>query len=197
MESGAVDRITVSPAGSAQGPARRPRGRPSHAYRLTDKGRRTGGDNFRDLALVLWREIRGIREPAVRQGLMARVGASMAGLYRDSVAGKSRVDRMETVADMLRQRRIACGVEPSSPDAGGLPVLTSYACPYPELAEHDRGICAAERLMLQELLESSVELSACRLDGDSCCRFTVGIAAEPSRAAAAGLATNPSEASNA
>jgi hypothetical protein len=26
-------------------------------------------------------------------------------------------------------------------DSGGLPVLTAYACPYPELAEQDRGIC--------------------------------------------------------
>jgi predicted ArsR family transcriptional regulator len=171
---GFVDRITLPKDAPASDSSRRRRGRPSHAYLLTDKGRRTGGDNFRDLALVLWREMRGIREPAVRQGLIARVGAAMAGMYRESVSGKSRPQRLESVADLLRSRHVPCSVEPASAAAGGLPVLTSHACPYPELAESDRGICAAERLMLQELLESSVELSACRLDGDACCRFTVG-----------------------
>jgi predicted ArsR family transcriptional regulator len=70
---------------------------------------------------------------------------------------------------------MSCGVEPASgPENGGLPVLTSYACPYPELAEQDRGICAAERLMLQDLVGSAVHLTECRLDGAPCCRFTVG-----------------------
>jgi hypothetical protein len=55
---------------------------------------------------------------------------------------------------------------------GGLPVLTTYSCPYPELAEQDRGICAAERIMLEELVGTDVQLSECRLDGASCCRFT-------------------------
>jgi predicted ArsR family transcriptional regulator len=50
-------------------------------------------------------------------------------------------------------------------------VLTVWACPYPELAEVDRGICAMERLMFAELLEQDVRLTACRLDGDPCCRF--------------------------
>ena len=174
MKDGLVERITLPQPRSEGVPAKRRRGRPSHAYLLTDKGRRTGGDNFRDLALVLWREIRGIREPAIRQGLIARVGAAMAGIYRESVAGQPRPKRLESVAELLRKRRIACGVEPGTTATGGLPVLTSYACPYPELAEQDRGICAAERLMLQELLGAAVELSACRLDGDTCCRFTVG-----------------------
>jgi predicted ArsR family transcriptional regulator len=173
LTAGIVARTTPPATGARQ------RGRPAQAYSLTEKGRRTGGDNFRDLALVLWREIRGIREPAIRQGLIARVGAAMAGMYRDTFAGKSRAQRLDGVAELLRNRRIACSVESASPAAGGLPVLTSHACPYPELAEQDRGICAAERLMLQELLESSVELSACRLDGDSCCRFTVGSSVGP------------------
>ena len=184
MKDGIVDRITIPRAGSADPATRRPRGRPSHAYLLTDKGRRTGGDNFRDLALVLWREMRGIREPAIRQGLIARVGAAMAGMYRDSVAGSSRPQRLEIVADLLRKRQIACSIETGAATTRGLPVLTTYACPYPELAEQDRGICAAERLMLQELLESSVELSSCRLDGDSCCRFTVGSPTTPAVAPA-------------
>jgi hypothetical protein len=51
-------------------------------------------------------------------------------------------------------------------------VLTAYSCPYPELADEDRAVCAAERLMIQELVGTAVQLSECRLDGAACCRFT-------------------------
>ena len=170
MQAGLVGRASLSTSGSDT--AGRPRGRPSHVYSLTDKGRRTGGDNFRDLAFVLWQEIRGVREQAVRQGLIARIGTAMAGMYRDDVSGETPRQRLESAAELLRRRRISCVVEPSTA-AGSLPVLTSYTCPYPELAEQDRGICAAERVMLQSLVGAAVRLSDCRLDGGSCCRFTV------------------------
>jgi DeoR family suf operon transcriptional repressor len=161
MRAGLVERTTV----------RRPRGRPAHAYSLTALGRRTGGDNFRDLAFVLCREIRGVREPSVRQGLLSRIGAAMAGIYRGKISGETSGERLQSVAAILQSRNISCDV--AATDTAALPVLTSYACPYPELAEQDRGICAAERLMLQDLVGAPVTLSDCRLDGGTCCRFTV------------------------
>jgi DeoR family suf operon transcriptional repressor len=190
MRQGIICRETVA-AGSPQAaavPSRRSgRGRPAHVYSLTEKGRRTGGDNFRDLSLVLWREIRQVRDPSIRQGLISRVGSAMAGMYRDRVAGETAAERLESVAGLLRERRLSCDVQ-TVDEQGGLPVLTAYACPYPELAEQDRGICAAERIMLQQLVGSSVQLSECRLDGAACCKFT---------ATGQGLANGPVEASNA
>ena len=165
MRSGLVERRPL--------PGRR--GRPAHAYSLTDSGRRLGGDNFRDLALVLWREIRGVRDPAVRRGLLGRIGDGLARIEGRQITGTTPAERLEGVADLLRRRNIACAVDSTpSPSGHALPVLTSYACPYPDLAEEDRGICAAERSMIEELVGGAVRLSECRLDGGSCCRFTVG-----------------------
>lgn len=153
------------------------RGRPSHAYRLTESGRRVGGDNFHDLALVLWQEIRGIRDAEVRRGLLGRIGTSLAGLHRHDVRGATPRERLHDVAALMRRNDIACIVEEPAAGpagaAGGLPVLTSYACPYPDLAEQDRGICAAERVMIEELVGRPVRLAECRLDGGSCCRFSM------------------------
>ena len=42
---------------------RRGRGRPSHHYDLTEKARRQVGSNFADLAMVLWEQIRSVRDP--------------------------------------------------------------------------------------------------------------------------------------
>jgi len=179
MQAGLVGRSVVGGAGDSPR-----RGRPSHRYSLTEKGQRSGGDNFRDLAMVLWSEVRGVKEPAVRQGLIARIGSAMAGLYGDRISGATTRQRLESVASLFRDRQLSCEVDQGSSDLSGdeglgadgrpqgLQVLTAHACPYPELAERDRGICAAERLMLQELVGSSVQLSECRLDGAPCCRFT-------------------------
>jgi DeoR family suf operon transcriptional repressor len=172
MEAGVVVR---QPA-AATGPAAR--GRPSHVYLLSSRGARIGGDNFRDLAMVLWREVRLVDSPDVRRGLLSRIGQSLAETCRNRTPGQSfegtPVARLRSVAAALQDRKIAC--ECSGPDnSDGLAVLTTHTCPYPQLAETDRGICAAERVMLEELVAAPVRLTECRLDGASCCRFTVDI----------------------
>ena len=178
MREGIVGReVVISPAVGGPAGSRR-RGRPAHVYRLTEKGLRTGGDNFRDLAVVLWREIRRVEAPEVRRGLLSRVGSAMAGMYRNDVTGDTVPERLEHTARLLRERQITCGVEFSADPSGGqLAVLTNHICPYPEIAALDRGICAAERLMFQELLGADVSLATCRLDGAECCRFAVAVTA--------------------
>ena len=147
--------------------ARAGRGRPSHRYELTQEGRRRSGANFADLAVALWQEIREIRDPEVRRGLLQRVSKRLAQSYASSIGGANVDERMESLAAMFRDRRIPFEVD----RAGELPVLNALACPYPELAEQDRSICAMERLLFQELVGDSLKLSHCRLDGDSCCQF--------------------------
>ena len=147
--------------------SRGPRGRPGHRYRLTEKARRQTGTNFADLAMVLWEEIRAIKDPDVRRGLLSRVATAMASLYADAVPGNTLEDRMRCVAELFAQRRVPLAVE----SKGSLPVLIMQDCPYPELAEHDRGICAVESMLFSQLLKQDVHLSQCRLDGSNCCQF--------------------------
>jgi DeoR family suf operon transcriptional repressor len=143
------------------------RGRPSHRYRLTDKGRRQTGANFADLAVALWNEVRAIEDPEVRRGLLQRVAKNLARTYGDQVTGTTTRERMESVSRIFAERDVPFEVE----DSGGLPVLTAVACPYPELAEQDRGVCAMERMLFAELVGDGLRLADCRLDGDACCRF--------------------------
>jgi predicted ArsR family transcriptional regulator len=147
--------------------ARAGRGRPSHRYGLTDKGRRQTGANFVDLALALWKEIRAIEDPEVRRGLLQRIAKTMAGMYGDQVSGTTTAERMRSVSQVFAERDVPFDVD----ESGSLPVLTAVACPYPQLAEQDRGICALEKMMFSELVGNGLRLTDCRLDGDSCCRF--------------------------
>lgn len=151
-------------------PVRNGRGRPRHSYRLTQKGLRHTGSNFADLAWALWREVSKIEDLELRRTMLRRVLQSLFERYSKQIEGRTLLERMRSLADLLAQRRLSFSVEmPEEP--AKLPLLTAHACPYPELAESDRTICALERVLLSELLGKNMELSQCRLDGGSSCQF--------------------------
>jgi len=160
MAQGHIDRET----------SRAGRGRPSHRYVLTNKGRRKTGANFADLAMALWQEIRAIKDSEVRSGLIQRIARRLADTYADRVTGDTLDAKLQALADVFNERRVPFVVEPAGA-SNPLPVLTALACPYPELAEQDRSVCAMERMLFAEVLGENVRLSKCRLDGDNCCSF--------------------------
>jgi predicted transcriptional regulator len=77
MAQGYVERMTC----------REGRGRPSHQYLLTSKGRRKTGANFADLAVALWQEIRAIKDADVRTGLLRRISGRLAAIYGSQIQG--------------------------------------------------------------------------------------------------------------
>jgi len=149
------------------------RGRPGHRYSLTEKGRRQTGSNFPDLTLALWQEVRQIKDPQTRAGLLKRLAKTLAAMYGGRMAGRNTDERMRGVTQLMRDRDVPFAFErqPGANGKGELPVLTALACPYPDLAEQDRGICAVEKMLFSELVGENLRLSECRLDGSSCCRF--------------------------
>lgn len=157
MEAGLVDREEV---------VRESRGRPRHRYLLTDKGRQSAGNNYADLVGVLWAEIRAIDDPEVRSGLLKRIARQLAE-RSGQVPGETLEQRMQRLAERMRERHIPFEVD----NSGDLPVLTAVACPYPELVEHDKGICAMERMLFSEMLGENLRLTDCRPHGDACCSF--------------------------
>lgn len=147
---------------------RKGRGRPNHRYSLTEKGERSAGTNFADMASVLWEEIKAVEDPEIRRGLLKRIAGRLAERYRKEVGGETLDKRMASLASLMGEREIPFQVNRSD----ALPVLTALACPYPELAKRDRGVCTMEKMMLSEILGENMRLSECRLDGATCCTFT-------------------------
>ena len=144
------------------------RGRPSHRYSLTSRGKRRTGANFADLAMALWEEIRAIADPQVRRGLIQRIARRMAAAYAERIdVDEAVAEKMRLVCELFEDRRVPFVVD----ESGRLPVLTAMACPYPELAEKDRSVCAMEKMMFSELLGRDLRLTQCRLDGERCCTF--------------------------
>ncbi len=146
------------------------RGRPMHRYSLSPAGLRCGGDNYEDLATVLWTELRSIEEPGVRHRLLQRVVSRLAEIYRDKVEGSTIHKKMDSLAGLMQRCDLPFEVQ-SSEDENQLPILKALACPYPDLAEQDRAICSLEKMLFSEVLGEKVRLSSCRLDGAVGCTF--------------------------
>jgi len=142
------------------------RGRPHYVYRVTEKGLRQLGDNYGDLALILWREIRNIPDPEVRRSITSRVRDALVarlGRFGEGQLG----ERLKRLGDSLRSR----GYDVEVSRTGSLPILRENNCPYQELAEEDREICGLEREVFQQALGTEVKLTNCCLDGHHCCEF--------------------------
>lgn len=148
------------------------RGRPHYVYRVTEKGLRQLGDNYGDLALILWREVRKIEDPATREAITDRIRnalVSRVGRFADG----SLEDRMQRLQISLRGRGYDVELDAHANSAGDgvLPILRENNCPYQELAEEDRDICGLEREVFERALGTEVRLTQCCLDGHHCCEF--------------------------
>jgi predicted ArsR family transcriptional regulator len=146
------------------------RGRPRHTYQVSVEAQKRLGQNYTDLALVLWEELMGtVADRKLRRLMFLRVTDRLAEIYRGQVSGQEWEGRLVQLTNLLHDRGVEAEV---ARDAGGaIPILRQHSCPYYELAQADPAICALERKMFEKVLGRSLRLSQCRLDGDRFCDF--------------------------
>jgi len=146
------------------------RGRPRHTYQASVEAHKQLGQNYADLAVVLWDEMmRTVEDRKLRRHLFGRITERLADLYRAQVKGEGWEGRLVQLGTILHERGIE--TEVTSGDGGMMPVLKQHSCPYYELAETDRTVCAMERKMFEKVLGRGLRLSQCRLDGHRSCDF--------------------------
>jgi len=147
------------------------RGRPKYRYSLTEAGLRQAGSDFTDLALALWRELRNeIHDEASRRDALRRIARAMAVGYQGRIRGATPAERLESLGQLLNERRIPASVETTA----NHPTLTAHACPYPRLAEEDPNVCLMEKMLFSELVGGDLSLTQCRLHGGTACQFQTG-----------------------
>jgi len=146
------------------------RGRPRHLYQASPEAHRRLGQNYAELAVVLWGEMMGtVEDRKLRRILFGRITERLAQLYRSQVTGEGWEGRLVQLGTILNDRGIEAEV--TSGEGGMMPVLKQHSCPYYELAEVDRAVCAMERKMFEKVLGRGLRLSHCRLDGHRSCDF--------------------------
>ena len=145
------------------------RGRPGHRYSLTEEAELVLGQNYADLAMTLWSEIKAFEDRAIGMQLLRRVADKLAERYRRQMPGHNVTERLGDLRNLLAER----GIDAEVDERGRLPVLRQHSCPYHDLAKADRTVCGIEMRMFEKALDSDLKLSQCRLDGHNCCEFEV------------------------
>jgi len=143
------------------------RGRPHHTYQITEQGRRQLGDNYSELARLLWSELHTIDELDVRQRVTGRIRDAMVRQYGANVNGVTLSDRFTQLGTALASRGFS--VEVDSHEM--LPILRENHCPYHDLAQQDSGICELEQQVFEQVLGVPLTLASCCRDGGHCCEF--------------------------
>jgi predicted ArsR family transcriptional regulator len=159
VEAGLIDRESRSGG----------RGRPKHTYQASAETHKRLGQNYADLALVLWDEMmNAVEDRKLRRFLFGRITDRMAEMYRAQITGDAWEGRLVQLGTILHDRGIEAEVTRHEDE---LPILKQHSCPYFELAETDRAVCAMERKMFEKVLGRGLRLSQCRLDGHRSCDF--------------------------
>ncbi len=87
------------------------RGRPRHTYRASDEAHRRLGQNYADLAVVLWEEMmRTIEDRKLRRMLFGRITDRLAELYRSQLSGDGWQGRLVELGSILHDRGIEAEV---------------------------------------------------------------------------------------
>lgn len=143
------------------------RGRPHYTYSVTSLGMRLLGDNYAELANILWEELKGIDNEELRCRLAARIQTSLVQQYGKNVDAPSLQGRMEQLKQALGERGFVVELDHSGP----LPILREHNCPYHDIASGDPSICELEQRVFERVLGTKMHLSECCLDGHHCCEF--------------------------
>ncbi|MFK7736917.1 MAG: helix-turn-helix transcriptional regulator [Pirellulaceae bacterium] len=154
------------------------RGRPQFRYKLTNLGRRFAAASYADLATALWQEITELADAEQRTGMLQRVAKRMgAGLKEAIPVNGSINEKFSAAVVALEKRRVAAALNAE----GELPVLEVHCCPYPEIADSEKGrqLCEMEQEMLSEALGEQVHLDRCLLDGHELCQFRPVVDSSP------------------
>ena len=153
------------------------RGRPRNIYQVTTEGLHSLGEDYRELAVVLWETIAELDDHVVRERLIAQVRDRLASRFRQRLAESRSVgDRVDQLVDEMKSN----GFNIESDHSELLPILRETNCPFPMLADIDESICQVEREVLEQVLGAPVEFrNRCR-DGHHCCEFEVQVGATES-----------------
>ncbi len=123
---------------------------PAHVSGERRSPEAAGPELHRPGAGALGRDDELVADRKLRRLLFTRVTDRLAEIYRSQVSGHEWEGRLVQLTSVLHDRGIEAEV---ARDAGAaIPILRQHSCPYYELAEADRAICALERKMFEKVL---------------------------------------------
>ena len=83
------------------------RGRPYFVYQVSEAGLNQLGENYGDLALILWQEMQSIEEPILRKRVVHKVRAALVKRYGQADRARPLIERLQQLQAKLSDRASA------------------------------------------------------------------------------------------
>jgi len=143
------------------------RGRPSHEYRVTPSGQKLLGDNYSELATILWSQLNELQDEVLKQRIVAQVEEVLIQRYGERVDATSARERLQQLKRALNDHGFHTEVDNEAEQL----TLMERNCPYHDLAVQDHSICDLEQEVFSKIVGVPLKLSQRCVDGHTCCRF--------------------------
>ncbi len=146
------------------------RGRPRHLYKSTDAALvLLFASNQRLVVPAIWKAVSDIGGDELINKLLKKVGRILAEHYNSKVTAKRPVDRFRQFMDVLTEEG---GLLEAVQENGQL-ILYKRSCPFISMVDDKRSICSVDLEMMSQVVGAPVRRTACRHDGDPCCKFEI------------------------
>ncbi len=148
------------------------RGRPRYRYEATDAALAAlFANNQRLLAPALLRALTEIGGPELSHSVLDRVSQTLAEHYNGRINSTQPHERLRELAQILQDEGVLVDFEESD----GRYVLHERTCPYIDMIDQDRAVCAVEQRMMEQVTGVPIKAVACRLDGCPGCTFELDL----------------------
>lgn len=147
---------------------RRKVGRPYYVYSLSERGQELFPKRYVRLSSRLLDELK-LRFPLETiSELFGSVGRRMVEEHRQQLEKFSFEERLDFLIEVLAQEGFIADWEQENEKYR----LTEYSCPYISVGQKHSEVCAFDKELIVNVLQTEVEQHSCMLQGDSCCQFS-------------------------
>lgn len=149
--------------------ARQTVGRPKHVYSLTEAAERYFAPAYRTFAERLMHELKASLTPEQLAAIIDRVAENIAARYGALPLEGSPEERLHKLVEILGEEGFRAAVRRL--ESGAL--QAELSCPYVFVGQRHAEACHIERTIIRSVLGQAAQRTACVLDGDRLCIFSV------------------------
>lgn len=146
------------------------RGRPRHLYKATNAALLLlFSSNQRLVVPAIWQAIDEVGGDELLIKIRKKVSRILADRYNSKVTAKKSEDRLRQLMEILIKEG---GILEAAQEDGQL-VVYKRSCPFISMFDENRTICHVDLEMMSLVVGRPVRRTACRHDGDPCCKIEI------------------------
>jgi predicted ArsR family transcriptional regulator len=150
-------------------------GRPSLVYSLTEKADALFPKTYDALALNLLEQVRTSDGDERLYQLLHQVAERMAAPYTGRMKDKPLAERVQETARIMETQGCLVDVR----QEGEVLYLDEFTCPFPNVAEKDRAVCALHVDFVRLLTGADTRLTRSLMRGECACTYRIRRDAKP------------------